>query len=68
MSLAMADEHMAELLRGLPREPKVDAKELDSIVLLKRRQGLSRLDLGPFAVLYGLITLQLAYTAITAQW
>lgn len=60
--------HLAELLRELPPNPTVEAKELESIVLLKRRQGLSRLDMGPFAVLYALITLQLLYSAINGQW
>ena len=60
--------HLVELLRGLPAAPTVEAKEVEGIVLLKRRQGLARLDLGPFAVLYALITLQLVYRAATGQW
>lgn len=57
---------IAAQLRGGP--PKVDAKELEGIVLLRRRRGFSRLDIGPFVVGYASITAALVYYAITQHW
>jgi hypothetical protein len=60
---------MIPLLRGLPSgQPRVDAKELEGIALLRRRRGLARLDMGPFVVGYALITAALIYHAIAGQW
>jgi hypothetical protein len=47
---------------------KVDAKEVEEIVLLRKRIGFSRLDLGPFLVAYALVTAALVNYAIAGQW
>ncbi len=56
-----------EALRAQPA-PTVDAKEVESLVLLRRRRGLGRLDMGPFALIYGAITLGLLLNAIAGNW
>lgn len=72
MAAAMAPPtslaHVRELLQGAPRQPKVEAKELEGVVLLRKRRGLERLDMSPFALLYALITAALMSQAIGGHW
>ena len=56
------------LLQGADKPPTVEAKELEGVVLLRRRRGLERLDMAPFALLYALTTMSLLSYAISGQW
>jgi hypothetical protein len=70
----MATAALAAPGRGVPALPPqkgpctVDAKEIEEVVLLRRRMGVARLDLGPFLAAYALTTAALLYNAIQGQW
>jgi hypothetical protein len=70
MQAALAPDGAAAAAALLAAEgpPRVDAKELEGITLLRRRRGLARLDMGPFAVAYALVTAALLYNAINGRW
>jgi hypothetical protein len=54
-AVALDDDALAAAAKAGP--PGVKAKELRDIVLLRRRIGYARLDIGPFLALYTLITI-----------
>ncbi|KXZ52689.1 hypothetical protein GPECTOR_9g735 [Gonium pectorale] len=53
---------------GSPGRPGVRAKGLERVLLRKRINGIRRLDVAPFLVLYALIVLKALYHASRFEW
>ena len=63
---AFPDDALAAAAKAGP--PGVKAKELRDIVLLRKRIGYARLDIGPFLALYALITIGVIGEGIKRNW